>query len=49
MKTSDYLKAIRKADRETEIEFLGKWTQKNKIHKSKKTYYRKTKRNYEIA
>jgi len=48
MKTTDYLKAIRKADRESEIEMFGKWTQKNKIHKSKKTYYRKIKDNYEI-
>lgn len=43
MKTSNYLKAIRKADREIELKTLGKWTQKTKIHKSKKTYCRKTK------
>lgn len=43
MKTSDYLKVIRKCDREMEIATLGKWTQKTKIHKSKKTYCRKNK------
>lgn len=48
MKTSDYLKAIRKSDRESELDILGKWTQRHKIHKSKKTYYRKTKHNDKI-
>lgn len=48
MKTSDYLKAIRKADREMEIELMGKWSQKTKIHKSKKAYDRKNKNKFEI-
>lgn len=48
MKTSDYLKAIRRADRETSLQLLGKWTQITKVHRSKKTYSRKLKHNNEI-
>jgi len=45
---SDYLRVVRKVDREMELEFLGKWTQKTKVHKSKKTYSRKQKHTKEI-
>lgn len=39
----DYIKAVRKADREREIEMHGKVisTRPTKTHKSKKTYSRK--------
>lgn len=38
----DYLKAIKKADREIELEMnSGRWVQKSKPHKNKKKYNRK--------
>ena len=46
-KNIDYLKAIRKGDREAELEFEDGWTSKTKIHKSKKNYSRNTKKNHE--
>ena len=43
----DYIKAIRKADREREIEMYGKVTsiRPSKIHKSKKAYDRAKEKN----
>ena len=43
---SDYIKAIKKADREQEIEMHGKLisTRPTKTHKSKKAYSRKGKK-----
>jgi len=42
--TTDYLKAIRKADRELELELNGgRWKQNSTIHKNKKLYNRKAK------
>jgi len=41
---SEYLKAIRKADREIELETNGfRWKQKTTPHKNKKTYCRTSK------
>lgn len=41
----DYIKAVKKADRELEYELNGPgWKQKDKIHKNKKQYDRKSKR-----
>lgn len=37
------LKANKKASREIEMDLLGKWTAKHKVHKSKKDYTRKEK------
>lgn len=39
----DYIKAMRKASRELEIELFGKQLRRNKLHKSKKIYSRKLK------
>jgi len=39
----DYVKANRKGSREAELEDQTGWSAKNKIHKSKKTYTRKSK------
>lgn len=41
MKT-DAIKAFKKANREIELENKTGWTCKNKVHKSKKTYDRKS-------
>lgn len=43
----DYIKAVKKANREAELSQSAGWTRTTKIHKSKKTYNRKTeKKNY---
>jgi hypothetical protein len=39
--TKDYLKAVKKADRENELAQQVGWRSVHKIHKSKKTYDRK--------
>jgi hypothetical protein len=36
----DYVRAVKKADREIELVNKPGWTAKTKIHKSKKTYNR---------
>lgn len=38
---SDYLKAVKKADREIQLEKNAGWIASNKVHKSKKVYDRK--------
>ncbi|MFR9166533.1 MAG: hypothetical protein ACLVKO_10075 [Dysgonomonas sp.] len=38
---SDYIKAIKKADRETQMENQSGWVSVTRIHKSKKAYSRK--------
>lgn len=38
----DYVKAIKKADRENELAQSAGWKRVTNIHKSKKTYNRKT-------
>jgi len=38
----DYLKAVKKADRENELAQQPGWKSVHKIHKSKKTYDRKS-------
>lgn len=38
----DYIKAVKKADREIQLEISPGWVSANKIHKSKKIYNRKT-------
>lgn len=43
MKTKDYMKAVKKADREAELEMEHGWKSRNRIHKSKKQYDRKNK------
>jgi hypothetical protein len=43
IKTEDYLKFNRKASREIEMDMMGKWTAKHKVHKSVKSYSRKEK------
>lgn len=46
MKTNkdiDYIKANRKGSRDAELDVEFGWTQKHKIHKSKKNYNRKIK------
>lgn len=40
---SDYIKAVKKADREIQIETTIGWTATTKVHRSKKTYSRKNK------
>lgn len=42
-KDLDYIKANRKGSREAELEDEEGWTQKHKVHKSKKNYSRKIK------
>ncbi|MDH6355267.1 hypothetical protein M2132_001606 [Dysgonomonas sp. PH5-45] len=37
----DYIKAVKKADREIQLEQSAGWVAVNKIHKSKKVYSRK--------
>jgi hypothetical protein len=39
--TKDYLKAVKRADRENELAQQVGWRSVHKIHKSKKTYDRK--------
>lgn len=41
--TDDYIKANRKASREIELEIMGGWVSKHKVHKSMKSYARKSK------
>jgi hypothetical protein len=43
----EYMKAVKKADRETEYSFNPGWTAKTKIHPSKKVYNRKAHKNIE--
>ena len=43
MKQNEYIKAIKKADREFELQDNPGFKSKNKIHKSKKQYSRKHK------
>lgn len=44
----DYIKAVKKADREIQLESAVGWTAATKVHKSKKLYDRKRdKRNLE--
>lgn len=38
---TDYIKAVKKADREIQMENSIGWTSTSKIHKSKKVYDRK--------
>lgn len=38
----DYIKAVKKADREIQLSNNSGWISNNRIHKSKKTYNRKT-------
>lgn len=44
---SDYMKAVKKADRETEQSFRPGWSSKTKIHPSKKVYNRKREKGIE--
>lgn len=37
----DYIKAVKKADRDIQLENLVGWTAVTKVHKSKKLYNRK--------
>ncbi|NDW18587.1 hypothetical protein D0T53_06615 [Dysgonomonas sp. 216] len=37
----DYIKAVKKADRDIQLETQTGWVSTNKIHKSKKVYNRK--------
>jgi hypothetical protein len=41
--TEDYIKSNRKASREIELEIMGGWVSKHKVHKSVKNYTRKEK------
>ena len=41
--TEDYTKSNRKISREIELQIMGGWTAKHKVHKSMKTYTRKNK------
>jgi hypothetical protein len=43
MNTIDYIKANRKGSREAQLESENGWVAIRKVHKSKKTYTRKTK------
>lgn len=38
----DYIKAVKKADREIQLSQSVGWTSKTSVHKSKKVYNRKT-------
>ena len=38
----DYVKAVKKADREDELSQQAGWTRKTFVHKNKKAYNRKT-------
>lgn len=40
----DYIKAIKKADREEELSLSAGWQRITSVHKSKKLYNRKTQR-----
>lgn len=37
----DYIKAVKKADREAQLESSAGWTSVTRVHKSKKIYNRK--------
>lgn len=39
--TTDYLKAVKKADREVQLEQFVGWQRVTKVHKNKKAYDRK--------
>jgi len=41
MKTKDYIKANRKDSREAELENSSGWKQTRKVHKSKKSIFKK--------
>ncbi|NDV67867.1 hypothetical protein [Dysgonomonas sp. 25] len=41
IETSDYIKAVKKADRELQLEQFVGWQRITKVHKSKKLYDRK--------
>lgn len=41
----DYIKAVKKADREIQLENSAGWTAITKVHKSKKIYDRKRDKN----
>lgn len=43
----DYVKAVKKADREVEQTFRPGWAAKVKVHASKKTYDRKVYKKFE--
>jgi hypothetical protein len=44
---SDYIKAVKKADRDIQLEMQVGWVASNRIHKNKKAYDRKNnKKNY---
>lgn len=38
---NDYIKAVKKADREAQLEQFAGWQRVTKVHKSKKVYDRK--------
>jgi hypothetical protein len=42
-KNLDYIKAVRRANREVELESENGWKAKHKVHNSKKAYTRKVK------
>lgn len=45
----DYIKAIKKGNREAELSFSNGWTSKNEIFKSGKNYSRKIKHKKKIT
>lgn len=45
----DYIKAIKKGDREAELSFSNGWVSKNEIFKSEKNYSRKNKHKKKIT
>jgi len=42
IKIEDYIKAVKKADREIQLSNQPGWVATNRVHKSKKVYNRKT-------
>jgi hypothetical protein len=42
----DYIKAVKKADRDIRLSTQAGWAATNKVHKSKKIYSRKKKKDY---
>lgn len=42
----DYIKAVKKADREIQLEKSAGWVRTTNIHKNKKLYTRKNKQSY---
>lgn len=43
---NDYIKAVKKADREIQLENSVGWTSTTKVHKSKKVYDRRRDKNH---